>query len=422
MKQNFKKISVLVIMVVVLSLATCFAESGNTLNSSNETLYIDNLEQYEEIMNEAGGYTDEELEGYYNYYHSTINEKYERTDALKAKVTSAGKLETKYEIYEEVQNSQNYQIPLKFLVQEVEVEILEGEYQGQKFDVSYIANGDILNNAKYSELKVGDTVFVLIGFDEESEEVIVEFSEQGVNVERFGVVVCIGIIAGALFIVYSGKKGIFTTILLALMLIFGLIIIPNTYVVHSGFIISGICLIGLITILLSLFELGINKNALKAILTSLIMIGITTLGIIVVNHFTNINGINFETIAFSNLAFANDVNMESLYVIITLIIAAFAITNVVCKSLIKFKETNAQGFNEKINSCKEVLNSNVLMVIITILALYIPNHLYLVTNKYTNIEICNAETFMSELVRMFIIIISMSITVPLIAFFDEDKK
>ena len=62
------------------------------------------------------------------------------------------------------------------------------------------------------------------------------------------------------------------------------------------------------------------------------------------------------------------------------------------------------------------------MVVVIMLVLYIPNHLYLVTNKYTSLEICNSETFMSEVVRIFTIVLAMSVAVPLTVFFDEDKK
>ena len=201
-----------------------------------------------------------------------------------------------------------------------------------------------------------------------------------------------------------------------------MVIIPNMAFVGQGFIIGGIILIVLLTALISLMKLEITVNSIKAIIISLILTVATFLLTIVANYLTRTVGTIFEVAAIAENVLLGNMNFEHLYIIMTMIIASAFITNLVCSSISKIEENKAKKFDEKVNVTKELLGSHVLMVVVALFATYIPNHLLLLTNKYTMTEIWNSEILISELVRLFVIIIVMSLTIPTVAFFSEESE
>ena len=81
--------------------------------------------------------------------------------------------------------------------------------------------------------------------------------------------------------------------------------------------------------------------------------------------------------------------------------------------------------NDVLEIGKEVLNGNILNVVIALFVMYIPNQLLLLTNKYTAEEIWNSEMLVSELIRIFAIIMALAISIPATAFAintEEEKK
>ena len=187
-------------------------------------------------------------------------------------------------------------------------------------------------------------------------------------------------------------------------------------------IISGLILVLFLITLVSFHELGINKESFKAIYLSFILTGLTFALIIVVNYLTRITGVTMDAITFSNYTLATGVNLEIIYNLITLIIASVAITDVVSKTILKIEDEKEKTFSEKLDTCREIVSSNVIILTVAMLALYIPKHLYLISNKYMGIEICNAESMISEIIRLFIIIIMTSLAMPAIVVNYELKN
>lgn len=431
MNKNYKIVCtfLLTVLITIFSFySTCFATDqdvsietqDSNVSESGNVEYIGSYEDYENLYNEMStGYDQNTLKEYYEDYQNYLEEyynSYTRKITFKAKVIRAESVEEQYEY-----NDAYYSVS-KFEFQPITIEILEGEYKGQKFEMDYLLTGDSLNNIKYSTLKTGDVLFVAVDTDPETGELYADITNTGSNVQRTGIIFCIGLVAAAMLMIYGGKKGVIAALISLLILDFCMVIIPNMAFVGQGFIIGGIILIVLLTALISLMKLGITVNSIKAIIISLILTVATFLLTIVANYLTRTVGTIFEVAAIAENVLLGNMNFEHLYIIMTMIIASAFITNLVCSSISKIEENKAKKFDEKVNVTKELLGSHVLMVVVALFATYIPNHLLLLTNKYTMTEIWNSEILISELVRLFVIIIVMSLTIPTVAFFSEESE
>lgn len=419
MKRYVKIITICIVTLLSVIWTTCLATEMNLISGDNVN-YIDSYEEYENLINESTNqYSQEDLADMYEEYREYMREYYkvyEREKTVRAKVIKTEKVKAEYEVDE------YYYSTMKYEFQPIGVEIMEGEHAGKKFEMNYLLTGDSLNNVKYSELKVGDKIFVSIYTNEETGELYADITNTGSNVERFGTVFCIGIIALLLLTIYGGKKGLLISLITLLILDFCLVIIPNMGFAGHGFVVGGIILMLLLIFSYTISKLGLNKKAAKAGMVSVILNAITAMLLVTFNYLTRTAGVTFEVAALSENVIMGNMNFESLYIITTMIIASLAITDVICKCMKKLEKAQVTTFNEKLEVCKDALGANVLLVVISLIALYIQNHLLLLTNKYTDVEILNSEILVVELIRVFTIIIAMALTVPTVVAFDENKK
>lgn len=438
-----KKSKIGMILVVTLLFSfwtTCFATdvNENVINTESESLeittnndnyglpseyedediqYIDSYEKYEDIANSQ--YSQDELKEYYESYQEYMREyfnSYQREKTIKARVIEVSPAHEEYEYNEYYYSASKYDI------QPIVVEIMEGEYIGEKFDISYLLTGDSLGNIKYSDLKVGDVIFVGLFTDETTGEVYADITNAGANIERLGVVVCIGIMALILLVIYGGKKGLLLSLIILLALDFCLVLIPTMGFEGQGFIVGGVSFIALLIATITISKLGLNKRALKAGLISTGCVLVAWLLLATANYLTRTVGVTFEIAAIAENVIRGNMNFEHLYTLITLIIATATISNVVANAQKKLEESKVKGFNERLEICKPVLNENILISVITLLVTYIPNHLLLLTNKYTPEELWNAEMLVTELVRIFVVVIATAITIPVVVAIKEDEK
>lgn len=378
--------------------------------SADEDIYIDEYDEYEDLINtDDDQMTQDELKEYYEDYKEYLSEyyrTYEREEPIKAKVVEVSPSEEQYEF-----NEYYYSVS-KFEIQPIVVEILEGEHIGERFPISYLLTGDSLSNIRYSEVKVGDTIFVGFTQDEETGEIIADIMNTGSNIERLGVVICLAIIAALLLIIYGGKKGLITVLLLLLIVDFTAVIIPNMGFDGQGFIVGSTIFIGLMIALVSLFKLGINGKAVRAILVSIGMTLLAWVLLAIANYLTRTVGVTFEVAAIAENVLLGNMNFETLFFVTTLMIVAMSITNIVCRVIALNEDHAEETFQEKLNTMKGILPANILLPVMTLMALYIPNQLLLLTNKYTASEIVNSEILISELIRIFVLVMTASIAIP----------
>lgn len=421
------KISIVLLIALLSSMwAVCFAtenEIGETIPQEGlyeDVEYLDDYQQYEDLMTDASSeYSQEELKEYYDFYNEEMKKyfnEYEREETVKAKVIDVKPVQERYEF------NDYYYSASKYHVQPIKVEIMEGENIGKEFEIGYLLTGDSLGNIEYSELKIGDTIFVGFYTDETTGELVADITNAGANVERLGVIVCIGIMAIILLTIYGGKKGLLTSLIILLALDFSLLLVPIMGYEGNGFVIPGIAFILLLISTMVISRLGLTKKAIKAGGISIVLTLVSWLLLTVATYLTRTVGITFEVAAIAENVVLRNMDFSSLYVITTLIIIAVAIVNVVCNALKRIEESNVEGFNERLEICKPVLNENVIMSVVILLATYIPNHLLLLTNKYTPQELWNAELLVVELVRICVLIISVSLAIPAVVAIKEDER
>jgi hypothetical protein len=162
-------------------------------------------------------------------------------------------------------------------------------------------------------------------------------------------------------------------------------------------------------------HLGFNKQMFKAFIISICMVLVTWFVLFLACNGARIVGITFEVAAIAENVIHGDMHFEMLYYIITLFIATGIISNTIAMSVERMLKENVDSFNDRIAINRKVLASNVIILPIIIFALYIPNHLLLLSNKFLVKEILNSETFVSELIRFLVIVITTVISVPLVS-------
>ena len=436
------KVSLILLTMVIISTicGTCFATNEYDTNANIESgsgnaeytdeisgddgEYIYSYEDYENLVGETEtGYSQDDLKEYYEMYQKDMKEYYisgyTREKCVRAKVIETAEIEEEYEF-----NEYYYSVS-RYVIQPIRVRILEGDHIGEEYAISYLLTGDSLSNIQYAEVEVGDTIFVAISDDGTEAGVYVDITNTGSNIERIGVVVCIAIIALVLLGIYGGKKGIIIALIILLAFDFCVFLIPNMAFEGHGVISSGISFILLLIATIAIAKLGFNKKAGMAVALSSTITLATLLLTVLSCYLTRTVGITFEVAAISENIILGNINFEHLYIISTLIIAAVAVTNIICKFIAKIDEDGTNDVNEKLEIGKEVLNGNILNVVIALFVMYIPNQLLLLTNKYTAEEIWNSEMLVSELIRIFAIIMALAISIPATAFAintEEEKK
>ncbi len=427
MRKSYKILVSILLMIIVMISASCLATTGISAisptsgdNTESKDIYVDNYEDYESIMNGIEpDYSQSELKEYYEEYQTQIEDyynSYTREETVKAKVKKVSPVEEYYDY------SDYYYTVTKYEFQPITVEVVEGKYIGQTFEIDYLLTGDSLGNIRYAKVHPGDTVFVAVGPDEATGELRADITNTGSNVDRFGIVVCLGIFVILVLVIYAGKKGVLISLITLLILDFCLVIIPNMGFMGEGFAIGTIGFILLLIPTVALYELGFNKKVIKGSLISIVTVIMTWFLLAAANYITRTVGIVFEVSALSENVILGNMNFENLYMMITLMIATIAITSSVCKTLKVSEVLVGKTFDEKSNECRDVVAANVLLLVVTLFATYIPNHLLLLTNKYTATEVWNSEILISELVRLFVLMISVIISVPVTILLTNEKE
>lgn len=174
---------------------------------------------------------------------------------LKQTITTKAKVVETKRIYDEIIEN------IVDKVQDVSVEIIEGEYKGQKFDASYILSYDIDNKIMAYELDVGNTVSVQLTVENnEVQEVIVQ------DVIRQDYIVWMIALFFISVLVIGKKQGLKAIIgLVFTILAVYFIMITSIYKGYSPIIMS-IATSALIIVVTFIIISGFNKKSFTAAL------------------------------------------------------------------------------------------------------------------------------------------------------------
>ena len=408
-----KKFSILLIIIAIMSLfVVAYADEAE---QEPTEAYIDSLSELEDLYSDYSQEEEEDpLKSSYDMYQSYLKEyyeQYERPITYKAKVIEVGKVEEKY-------YQQDYYSVSKYVVQKVKVEIIEGEYKGKQKEFDYILTMDSLNNITIAEATVGDIVFVTVE-PAESGDIDVAVPNSWASTSKFHVVIVLAIIAIILLIIYAGKKGLSTS-LVALMAILATVVVICTFVFNDmGVAWASVLMMIVLSLSICAIHIGFNKQMLKAFLISIGMVLVAWLVLFIACKGARIVGISFEFAAIAENIIHGDMHFEMLYYIISLFIATGIISNTVAMAVERMLKENVENFTDRIEVSKKILASNIIILSVVIFALYIPNHLLLLSNKFLVKEILNSETFVSELIRFLVIAITTTISIPFASWVNE---
>ncbi len=407
-----KKVVFLFAVMAILAFGICYAATSGESND----VYVDSIEEYRELNGLGTQQTEPEVEGedpakeYYDRYQEYIKEYYDsfkREKLIKAKVLEVEKSKDVYD-------TSNYYSVTKYLVQKVKLQILEGDYKEKEVEAEYVRTGDSLDNIHFAELKKGDIVFVSTSIDEEG-NLTASFTSAWSSVSRSSILYILMIIGFLTLIIYAGRKGLSAGLISVIAGLFSFVIIANFAYLGLGTVGVGLLFVASLIMSISFAHFGKSLNALKAMLVSAFSVLIAFILIWCISFITRTVGTTFEVAAIGESIVYNKINFEALYYMITLAISSAFITNTVCLSIKKIERESSQNFEERVNECRDVVLSNVTMLAVALFALYIPNHLLLLTNKFTDLEILNSETFVVEVMRFLVVAISMIISVTIIS-------
>lgn len=384
----------------------------------DNTIYLDDYSQYTDILNDMDYQND-----YKQVYEENVRQEvqdYNTTDRTKvyhAKVVEAGEPETTYVPYS------YYGQVYKTSYQPLSIKILEGPYKDKEFsNFNYILTCDTYGNITLPPAKKGDTINVVITQDEEGNLLANASSYDAPLVRWQWAVVLLGITL-LLIVIYAGKKGLKSLIILVLLADLILIVAAPAIIngINIAFLVSVIVLLTSLSI--AVLKLGVKQNAFVAILSTLIVTLIMTIVIYGFDAVTNLCGITYESTYLmeyimpkvtSSGEIINAVDFHGFSIAITVLILFLGTILVACETVkIYQKNRNSRTvFQDTIDGMKEYLADKITLIAGILIVLIIPKYILLVVNKCALVEIVNSEIMITDLSRILFTIIALSIVVP----------
>lgn len=410
-----KVLSVTVLAVLFLLIFNVSIFATETLEEDSYIGYDDEYSEdnydydysdYESIM--GSGYTQEELEEGYNTQMELLKEQYkeyERSELVKAKVTSMNEMD-----YEYVTDQYNI---YKDWSQKITIEILEGDYKGEQFDIEYPITIDLVGNIKLAEVSKGDIIYVYFNSTSEGETPTPGIMTIDTSVNRSTAFIVLGIISALLILVYGGKHGINTIVMIILATVLFFFTLVPSITNEYNIIITTIFAASLLIIANIVLKIGINKKALLALISSIVVLIFISALFYGFTYMGKITGNTFEAMVISEMIIYN-INFYHLLMSVLLIGVAVIVSNIACNVANAVEENKSYNNRAErvLNNSKEIIPNYLNTIVILLLSILIPKYLLLVSYKYPFKELMNSEMFISEISRILIIIIAVCVTIP----------
>jgi uncharacterized membrane protein len=413
-ERNMKLSFIFALLAIVLCFSVCFADVVDVdddvlADDSQEELVVD-YGDYDDYDDSSSGLSDDEMASYYEDYRNYLTDyyaSYEREAPVRAVVVSIGEINEKYDI------SYDYSIS-KNIIQDVKVRIDEGDHKGSEINLEYLLSADPLNNIVLAKLHPGDKIYVSI--TEAADGTITgEISNSWSTVQRINLVLCLAIIATLLMIIFFSKDGINTALITAIVIIGATIIIPSFAFAGLGTLWTSLLLAILLIVAISIAHLKFTKDTVKAMCISGALTLASLLVVLAVNHITRTVGTVFEYAAIAENIILGNISFTELFYMGTLFITSGLVANTVAICINKINKHGVKTYESKVALCSETIMSNVINVTLILLVAYIPNHILLISNKFSNVEIVNSETLISEIVRILGIIVPIIFVGPIVS-------
>ena len=304
-------------------------------------------------------------------------------------------------------------------VQEVKVEIIEGEYIGEEFDTTYTLSYDIAGKIMAYELEVGDKVIVQL-----SEDMDGNVTATVQDVVRSGYIIGMFVVFLLSIVLVGGKKGIkailgllYTIILIYLIMIKGIFKGDNAII--SSIVTSMLVILGTFIIIG-----GFNKKITTAAIGTLG--GVVSAGImaLIFNHLAKMSGacedaiqlsINMSTINFDfrDLLFAG--------IIVSALGACMDVGMSIASSLdeIKMKKSDItwiELFKSGMNIGRDVIGTMTNTLILAYVGGSLTLILLFMACNMSIVEILNKETIAEQVISAIAGSMGVIYTVPITSF------
>lgn len=447
-------LKILLVFVVCLS-TICFAtdtdvaDNQNEVSTGNDSVTVEDPDDANDIYN--GLSTQSEYKEYYREYLAYSREQDANTtvtETVKAKVIDVEPVKSEY--------GMDYYMPYKRTYQPIVIEILEGEFAGEKLETAFYLVPDTYENTRIKEVKVGDRIFVTVA--ENEDKLVAYMISYDSSVSRVWGIGLAVLIACVLVVLIGKEKGIKTLLLVLLIadLVF-VITIPeftktnNIITLESGddgfpteeeidedttiTILqvddagsptkveiakksNNTFLIILIDIVLVAFvnlinKLGLGKRTIQGFVITLCMIIFTALLAFGIMNIAKLNGNTFEAVSVAENIINKNIDFNALYMLSILMIATILISNIVSEML---------SDEENIERIKIILEKQVNIVVVFAIMLLMPKVLALAVYKYTLREMMNSEMIGLEIARIAVLVISTMITLPITSYVIKKIK
>lgn len=447
-------LKILLVFVVCLS-TICFAtdtdvaDNQNEVSTGNDSVTVEDPDDANDIYN--GLSTQSEYKEYYREYLAYSREQDANTtvtETVKAKVIDVEPVKSEY--------GMDYYMPYKRTYQPIVIEILEGEFAGEKLETAFYLVPDTYENTRIKEVKVGDRIFVTVA--ENEDKLVAYMISYDSSVSRVWGIGLAVLIACVLVVLIGKEKGIKTLLLVLLIvdLVF-VITIPeftktnNIITLESGddgfpteeeidedttiTILqvddagsptkveiakksNNTFLIILIDVVLVAFvnlinKLGLGKRTIQGFVITLCMIIFTALLAFGIMNIAKLNGNTFEAVSVAENIINKNIDFNALYMLSILMIATILISNIVSEML---------SDEENIERIKIILEKQVNIIVVFAIMLLMPKVLALAVYKYTLREMMNSEMIGLEVARIAVLVISTMITLPITSYVIKKIK
>lgn len=447
-------LKILLVFVVCLS-TICFAtdtdvaDNQNEVSTGNDSVTVEDPDDANDIYD--GLSTQSEYKEYYREYLAYSREQDANTtvtETVKAKVIDVEPVKSEY--------GMDYYMPYKRTYQPIVIEILEGEFAGEKLETAFYLVPDTYENTRIKEVKVGDRIFVTVA--ENEDKLVAYMISYDSSVSRVWGIGFAVLIACVLVVLIGKEKGIKTLLLVLLIadLVF-VITIPeftktnNIITLESGddgfpteeeidedttiTILqvddagsptkveiakksNNTFLIILIDVVLVAFvnlinKLGLGKRTIQGFVITLCIVIFTALLAFGIMNMAKLNGNTFEAVSVAENIINKNIDFNAIYMLSILMVATILISNIVSEML---------SDEENIERIKIILEKQVNIIVVFAIMLLMPKVLALAVYKYTLREMMNSEMIGLEVARIAVLVISTMITLPITSYVIKKIK
>ena len=304
-------------------------------------------------------------------------------------------------------------------VQEVKIEIIEGDYIGEEFTTKYVLTYDIAGNIQAYDLDVGDRVLVQLTEDEEGNVIA---TVQDVAREKYIILMFIVFLVSIVLV--GGKKGVKAIVgLILTIIIIYTVLIKGVFEGKDAILYSIIA--SMLTIIATFIVIGgANKKILTAALGTLGGVVSAGLMALIFNNLAKMTGASEDAIQLTvNIANINFQFRDLLFsgIVIAALGACMDVGMSIASSLDEIKMKNPEItwqelFKSGMNIGRDVIGTMTNTLILAYVGGSMTLILLFMASDLSLLEILNKETIAEQIISALAGSMGVVYTVPITSF------